>query len=1362
MLPNFSPKKGKKYIGNKGLGFRSIVNWSKQITIYSQNLKIDFSYEISKKILYEKSDNKIDIPKIAFLSFPNIQEHSNVDWITSIEIHYKNEYFEDIKKQLLNIKDEILLFVNNINELIIDFDGKKTKIERIKEDDHIYLNDTLWKIFEYDKNKTLLPEKYWENSEKEYFQLKIAIKENFDNKDNLLYSFFPTEISIDFPFIIHGTFELDSSRNNINISDKNSYILERLVEFIVDAAKELTRDNVSYKALEFLTHNNSNYRLSSLNFYRNIDSSIDDLEIFPCLDNKYRKKSDVVFISNEFSNFIQTTKNFDFFPNMLKPTYNSNSNLTNYYIENSVDNNVIDELSRNINNIDDRVELIYLVSQYFDNCIFELLIDEKDNKIIRKDEEVYTPITKDYDFDIPSFVKIKFINNELYTNLLKKLKISSNEKSRDLQRELKNIVNIQTYEPAQVLQKIITSTNKDLYTSNNKIEIVKEMVLSLYKNYKVLDEKTKIPENTKIQLLSRSNTIENVKDLFLSKTYPSGILAEDLFEDIFEENQFLVDNSIFNFGKNEDIELIERFFLWLGINEISKLVPTSDYKRMRYCSSYFNFISGKPDYAHHMTLERAYEIYNLDKIIEKISLEKFIIWCIKDEHIQSSFNTKELVTLRGSRGGYINQRYSTISFLYHTILSSDLLKDYLITNESLSPLINKKEISFEHDLFKKYKIKKADIESLILKIGAVDKIEDISIFRIRDILKNLEHKSPDGKQTQTIYKAIRNHKYSLNDTSIKLCAKKNGELNYYEQDKVYYVNTTKLPKKIIDNIPIINVPPRLGKVIEFFGIKDVKNIEISILEHQENTNLTKQFNDFFEQIKPFILVYRFDSLKDIQTKESELNKLKKSKIILCNKVVYKIDDEEYTLENNDYVKADEQYFIKIKNRLFDDMRKTLDFRDTFADIIGSIFNISNIEKFERLISDELKETEEIIKRNLGFEAIHESREYLNIADEFSTFWRTVYKLKDKLYQNKSIGVIVEDLDISVNITDLDYKNITSNNSCNIIKSLFAELDITIDKFNSLTTYYKLDFKKFHQENLENCFYTNFNDFEKILYKWCIDNSKEKEFIDLIGKYENKNKSNVENQLVMDYECIVNDFIKEEYEFTLKDMKTDIDFKKIHKQNESKLDSEIILSNQEKSLLYFQKGFEDLKKILKTNENEQLTNEIPNNYDDTIPANVSKASFSTPLQPKVSRNENTSYRNYNPKTDKEKKQIGNKAEQCVYNWLVKKYGQSKVKWLAKESDTGHYDIRYEKKPNKWVYVEVKAYSNDMFYLSKDEKNFAEENKGKYEIFFVEMSNDKKCENAKIYFEENIDFSDTSIFILVPNKYEVYYKIKYNKT
>lgn len=56
MISNLSSKTNKKFIGNKGLGFRSIINWSETITITSNNLDIVFSRDIVDEVYNELFD----------------------------------------------------------------------------------------------------------------------------------------------------------------------------------------------------------------------------------------------------------------------------------------------------------------------------------------------------------------------------------------------------------------------------------------------------------------------------------------------------------------------------------------------------------------------------------------------------------------------------------------------------------------------------------------------------------------------------------------------------------------------------------------------------------------------------------------------------------------------------------------------------------------------------------------------------------------------------------------------------------------------------------------------------------------------------------------------------------------------------------------------------------------------------------------------------------------------------------------------------------------------------------------------------------------------------------------------------------
>ena len=91
MISNLSSKTTKKFIGNKGLGFRSIINWSSKITINSNGLDITFSREIVEKVymelftaeehkrMVEERNLPDSVKPIPFLSIPHVTENKNDD-----------------------------------------------------------------------------------------------------------------------------------------------------------------------------------------------------------------------------------------------------------------------------------------------------------------------------------------------------------------------------------------------------------------------------------------------------------------------------------------------------------------------------------------------------------------------------------------------------------------------------------------------------------------------------------------------------------------------------------------------------------------------------------------------------------------------------------------------------------------------------------------------------------------------------------------------------------------------------------------------------------------------------------------------------------------------------------------------------------------------------------------------------------------------------------------------------------------------------------------------------------------------------------------------------------------------------------
>ena len=1368
MISDYSSKVSKKYIGNKGLGFRSIINWSKQVTISSNELDIVFSREIVEAFfdsIYSTNDQKeminernldSDTKPIAFLSFPKIIDNPQNVWTTYIVIDYIESVRESIEQQLKKIEDELLLFLNNIKKLRVKIDDKEKVFEKETDGNLVYVNENLWTI--YPKNEPL-PHELWDKKEKEeYFDLRLALQDNLEYSHPLLYSYFPTQIDINFPFIVHGTFELNSSRNEIIDSPKNRYILEKLVELIVSTAKQLTQNEVSYKALEMLTYSLPNNILEKLGFYEAIDRAIDKLEIFPCLDGQYRTKEEVVY-ANELSIFIEKTQYNNIFPNYLIPA-DGNIDLDQYNINGSIDDELLNLLSTKITNIDDRAELVYLLHNFTVEDRLVFLIDSN-RKLIPLDDDVYTPAK--LDLSIPDYVKIKFMHQELFEKLIIKFGIDSKEKARDLQRNLKEITNIQSYEPAQVLQKIVTSTNKELEKDGvDQVGIIKEMLQSLYENYMQLD-RTKIPSDTKIQLLNQDNSLTDAKNLFLSRTYPSGVLTSYLFGDIFSSDEFLADMSIFEFTEDDEVEDIEQFFLWLGVNRISKVVPATHSDKITYSRLFFNSIKGKPDYADHMSLSFARKIYNLDEISKQISLEKFIIWCIKDKNVYESFDARESIDLRGSRGGYINSRYCDVSYIYYQLLALNMFKDYLIGNDKLSSLINSISFDFNHKEFETYKINKADIESMLLKIGAIDKFEKLTIDAVGRIVKNLPTNSPEGKQAQSIYKLCIKHfelnKTPLNDDGIMLFAKKDYEKGYFNFKDVFY-SATKLPNNIINAKAVLDYPGRLNatNVINFFGINNFKLIDTTVTNQTISQLITNEFKTLIKQIEEYILVYRIkDSPADSSAYEA-VRRLKSLNILLCDNVQYKIDEEEFELDVNDYIKYKNDYFIKVdSSKSLNNIKNIFEFQESFADIMGLVFDIQDTKVFREMIKEEPTYIEKTIRNDIGSDELIRSRDILGISDEYSSFWKTIYNLIDKKYEfnntDNLLNLIKNDIGLKTNIDYIEYDHLDNYVSCQYIKELFQELNVKVNDFNRAeTSHYKIDCTSFHMRNIKQAFENNLTSLKKYLYAMCLENHTEVTFIDSIGIYEHNNDFidtqaiEYKYELDINYENIVDKFINENYELSNTN-KTNIDFDAIYKKNIEQINIEDLNGNtMYLSLLYFEDKIEEIKEYI---ESEKVT--VNTDGVDEPTQHPKPIIDTTPTRPSTDvptiRKPRKPYKH--PGDDGGKKARGNKSEQFAFESLVDEYGKENVVWSALDDDSLGYDMKYKNKADEWKYVEVKTYSGKQFYISRNEKKFAEEHFGLYEIFLV---------GDEIYRFKNVDFSDEKQFTIIENEFIVLYKLE----
>lgn len=230
-IANLSSKTAsRKYIGNKGLGFRSIINWSDAIEIQSNNLSLIYSEENRRTTFEQMFDSEFanairlefglndSVFPIPFLTMPHVSEIVQQGFVTKIIIHYKEEYLKDILVQVKNITAETLLFLRYIEKINFDGFSDRENISCLKEsinkglegffpNQQIEYEGSSWEIFEEDEELPLaFADK--DKKEKEHYQIKIAVEENLKQKTPFLYSFFPTNIILNQPYVLHATFIL--------------------------------------------------------------------------------------------------------------------------------------------------------------------------------------------------------------------------------------------------------------------------------------------------------------------------------------------------------------------------------------------------------------------------------------------------------------------------------------------------------------------------------------------------------------------------------------------------------------------------------------------------------------------------------------------------------------------------------------------------------------------------------------------------------------------------------------------------------------------------------------------------------------------------------------------------------------------------------------------------------------------------------------------------------------------------------------------------------------------------------------------------------------------------------------------------
>ncbi len=1450
MIANNSVKKGnkKKFIGNKGLGFRSILNWTNSIEIITKEIILKFSPLIAKKnfekIVIDKNlrDKLIDQEKplqdlvpFSVLAIPELTPNTieKFAWQTSIVLNYKEVAKKDIINQLEALKSEILIFLNNINYLTYSIDGVLKVISKtnpIRGDESLVsINSIIWNV----KDSA---EKKFNIDEDKYYQIKIGWKDDLTDQDTNFFTYFPTQVKTHFPCLIHASFELDPTRNHINDLPENHLVLTEIANVLCDlATNELQKSSkADWRGFRLLTPvGRSENKLLNRYLFGELLEKKKALAIYPCLDGQYRTIDEVVYYDNDFSNWISENGYENYFPNVLLcPEDGVEINKFEFINKISYEEfkNSISLISKSLGKckIKERVELItILLDDVFKiyhelntKETFPLLMDSLGN-VISENKRVFTILKGSIDqLHIPDFVKISFIDVDLRKQLEEVLKKRLDDKknedegdySRALKKVLSPIVNIGSNDIIDVISTIISESNEKIGSSTNYKEEISKAIKSLYTIFNQNKERENILQS-KLLLLNKRGELKRSNELFLSEYYPTGQLTEEIFEGIYSSDNYLGSPLDFGFETTEDVEVVERFFLWLGVNKHVILNSIKFVKGKSELNKYLNYVFEK--YSERPTLVTQYyfegvEIVDFNNTFKNISAEKLILLISKDGRLKQKIEQSHDDKLWSQYG----QAYNTIicpSFIQYQIQSLYNFSEFLLDNNDI-PFLNKFQLKLEDGILQKHKIAEQECNYIISKLGAKLSFNELEVESVYEYIQTCKSNDPKFDYGRKLYlaafnyfKAFDDEDFSKFDKKYDLLAEKDGIKDYRPVSEVYYSDNNTMPRQIISKYWVFDFPKRNGEeqIARYFGVKKIDSIAITINEASIARNrhtAAKEFNSWFLKIKPYLFAHRLIAIKTDALKKTNLASLKNVEIELVSSINYSFD----TYNNNillpgEYLKVGPSKFILCGEEgcTLESLKECSEFCEAFAEIICTLFLVSDKKDDYRAIfkdKNSLKDSLYIIKSKSLEYKLSEARILFGVSLQEINFWNALLKTKaNNINQDISqeSELIVElkiifgqEFELPENYKKVDFENFNNKESVDFLKwackltsfSLLLIKELLPD-FNGI--------KDWHFSKFKNLF-----SIEEIFGKALLL-SLSKQGISEQSKFHNirktynefvdktNNRLSLENAYLfdVDYKKLLLENLDRSYNINTKDASLkDISILNYY---EKLLDDYKIemndLSDDVKGLLYF-KGHEAHLKMffdeLKKDDDTAIEKDIPTD-DVVLPISKTLIGGKNAPLPKGKKIKARPPLEFSKKREGQQKRAGKIAEKLVFNSLKKEYPDGKIQWLSGNSeqqgivkdDSLGYDIRYTiDNTENWFFLEVKSVSNDSFIISSHEVYVAFEKEKIGEEYHLGLVKDGKIHMVEDFFNTD-EWKDNFELIqgvssIRPLDFEVFFELPEN--
>lgn len=1047
---NLSPKKRarRSLIGEKGLGFRAVLNWTDCPFISSGALRLVFSRryassvqdslqassaELAERIAKERDGTEeLILPRLAFPAFDSngdlnswfdTPEQSTIaarcealrkkGFDTAIGMPFrKPQDFEIAKKQLEELRPEILLFVESLHEISIQVESEEVgrAWSRVKTGEDLFQvveNGVIvgtWDIFR--SGMLSVPEDQRDESSEEAqdYEIVIAIPRDRTREGNPLFTYFPTEVIVPHPVVCHATLHLDESRKHPTAGRANRYILTKLAESIAEIAEKRTSLDDPWAGLELVCATGGYpIELKQVGFPETLRAKAYEKKLFPCLDSTFRQGSDSLRLRGTTSDWVPAS----LFPDLVQ--YPRNESDWRLLSALPVPDLEPDEFGKRLSgkalSEGERVALIAGIIRHKLPVNFhrsDLLLDATGKPVDPGNRIFFSP-SGDPPV-LPDWVHFRFLSRDLRERLQEALGL---KEQRELQHALTNF-GVVEYSQASMIQIVVAEANsrcRELPEEEKRVwgELLGFLLRVFREGRREGGRLESFPPVVGMELLSQKGTYQATRSLYLSDGYGSaGKISQDLYGPWAPEKLVASSDELGIEGTEEELA---GFLRWLGVASLPREENGAPRDRgfRNYVISSLEFPArfgedytfGSAKEVSGLRIRECCTVDGLEEILGSASPVAILGWLAADsrwEEWRQKRSTHGIITAikggdrksrryRGLIPSYVAWKTSATEWL--PVASGELRspQDCLIASKHIEvlfprpsdfPLEEKKSFGIESspDLYRAWE-----------RAGVLPGLERLDLDQIYGLLVTMPEKSTDGKATRALARwllenkdivfGVRGQNYDKFVQNGRMWGSKHGDEGYFPIAELWHRDSESLPREILEQLAIVDLPTRAGatRVHRLFNVRSLGDaiISQSVANHRL-APMSSEENERFQGVKPFL-----KRLRESQSASADnLAALGWLTLVLCDQLTVSlvVEGKESQIEvaNWESVLDGDRLFLKVDGEDGDHISQDL-LTDSIGTALAGLFGLTNGDAFAKLCRCRPRDRSQLLRRMCGEESL---------------------------------------------------------------------------------------------------------------------------------------------------------------------------------------------------------------------------------------------------------------------------------------------------------------------------------------------------------------------------------------------------------